>query len=176
MMKIKKTILLVLCGVLITSFSFGQGANVSDLLKELSKIKDQYGDNFDRTKVDKKFTLIFIEGTNTMLPEIYAKFKYKKLTENTLVVGGMVDVMQDVEKQPKYKHMTDGFKSNEGLGKDAYPILLDINSVTLKMLKLNKYSIVTVDINKSQLDIQDYGSDRVEFLKAIRIFFKPSKS
>ena len=72
--------------------------------------------------------------------------------------------------------MADGFRSNEGLGKDAYSILFDINSVTLKMLKLNRYSIVTIDITKNQLDIQDYGLDRVEFLKAIKIFFNTSKS
>jgi len=67
--------------------------------------------------------------------------------------------------------MTDGFKSKEGLGEDAYSILFDLDSETLEMLKLKKYSIVTVSKTENQVEIENFGSDRIEFLKAIRNFF-----
>ena len=164
----KNTITVVLGLLLMTSFSYGQE---SDVLDKLSTISDQYGNNFHRSEVGDKVTLIFIEGTNTVLPEIYAKFKGKQLVKNVRVIGGWKDVMPGVPSETKLKHMTEGFRSSEGLGNDSYPILFDLNSEIFRMLKLKKYSVVTVFQNEQKVDIEDFGSDRIEFLKGIRGYF-----
>ena len=164
----KNTIIVVMGLLLMTSFSYGQE---SDVLEKLSTISDQYGNNFQRPEVDDKLTLIFIEGTNTVLPEIYAKFKGKQLVKNVLVIGGWKDVMPGMPSESKLKHMAEGFRSREGLGNDSYPILFDLNSEIFRMLKLKKYSVVTVFQNEQKVDIKDFGSDRIEFLKAIRGYF-----
>ena len=160
------------CGLLTTTFSYGQELNASDILAKLSKISDQYDDKFDPSDVDEKITLIFVEGTNSTFSEIYSKFKGKKLAKNVRVVAGWKNVMPDTEYRSKLKHMTDGFKSNEGLGKEGYSILFDLNSESHKLLGLEgKYSIATVDIKENQVGVENFSSDRIEFLNAIRIFF-----
>ena len=170
--KIKKSIIVAFYGLLMITFSYGQEPSASDLLTKLSKISDQYGDKFDPTDVDDKITLIFVEGTNSTFSEIYAKFKGKKLVKNVRVVAGWKNVMPDTEYKSKFKHMTDGFKSKEGLGKEGYSILFDLNSESHKLLGLKvRYSIATVDVKENQVDVENFGSDRIEFLKAIRKFF-----
>ena len=159
------------CGLLTTTFTYGQEPSVSNLLDNLSEIRDQYNENFDPGDVGEKITLIFVEGSNTVFSEIYAKFKGKKLAKNVWVIAGWKDVMPDTAYKSKFKHMTDGFKSKEGLGDDAYAILFDLNSNSLKLLGLKKYSVVTLYKTQNKLNIQDFGSNRVEFLKAIRKYF-----
>jgi hypothetical protein len=170
MTMIKKTFLVALCAISMTNFSFGQSPTAVQVLEKLSAITDQYGDNFDPDIKD-EIKFIFIEGTNTMLPEIYSKFKGKQLVDNARIVGGMANVMPGVDAKAKYDHMTDGFKSDFALGKDGYSILFDMGSEILKMLELKKYSIVSISKQENNVDIQDFGSDRIEFLKAVREYF-----
>jgi len=164
----KKIILVAITGLLMTHLSFAQD---TDILRKLSAISDQYGNNFDPAEVDDMVTLIFVEGNNTVLPDIYAKFKGKQLAKNVCVIGGWKDVMPGVPDQSKLNHMSEGFKSNQGLGKDSYPVLFDLNSETFNMLNLKKYSVVTVYQKEQKVDIQDFGEDRIEFLKEISGYF-----
>lgn len=170
MTMIKKTFLVALCAIMLTSFSFGQGPTAEQVLEKLSTITNQYGDNFD-PNIKGEIKLIFIEGSNTMLQEIYSKFKGKRLVDNARIVGGMANVMPGVDANAKYNHMTDGFKSDMGLGKDGYSISFDMRSETLKMLDLKKYSIVSISKQNNKVDIEDFGSNRIEFLKAAREYF-----
>lgn len=168
----KKSFFTAFFGLLIFTFTYGQEPSASDILTKLSEISDQFGDKFDPTNVDDKITLIFVESTNNSFSEIYSKFKGKKLTKNARVVAGWKNVMPDTEYNSKFKHMTDGFKSKEGLGAEGYSILFDLNSEAHKLLGLQvRYSIATVNIKENQVDVENFGSDRIEFLNAIRKFF-----
>jgi len=170
--EMKKFNLVIMGCLLINTFSYGQETEISNILSKLSEIRDQYGNNFNPNEANKGLTLILVEGTNNSFGEIYAKFKGKKLAENVLVVAGWKDVMPDTEYNSKYKHMSDGFKSDEGLGKDGYSILFDLNSESLKLFRIEgRYAMANVDPDRNQMKIENFGSDRIEFLNAIRKFF-----
>ena len=52
------------------------------------------------------------------------------------------------------------------------PVFFDLNSKSHQLLGLNKYSIVTVQKGENRLEVEDFGSDRVEFLKTMRKSFE----
>jgi hypothetical protein len=170
MTMIKKTLLVVLCAMLMAYASFGQRATSAQVLDKLSTISDQYGDRFD-PNIKGEIKLIFIEGSNAMMAEIYSKFKGKRLVNKVTIVGGMANLMPGVDTKVKYDHLSDGFQSDRGLGMEGYSILFDMSSATLTMLELNKYTIVTISKQENKMNIEDFGSNRIEFLKAVKIYF-----
>ena len=167
----KKTVLLLFGGLLTSIFSYGQKPDATDLLKELGKLTDQHGNLFD-PDVTETSTLIFVEGTNTSFSEIYSKFRGKDLIDNVRVVAGWKNVMPDSDNDYKLKHRTEGFRSPEGLGKDGYSVLFDLDNKSHQLLGLKRYSVVTVSREENRVEVEDFGSDRVEFLKTIRKSFK----
>ena len=162
------------CGLLITTAT-GQDVskvNADKVLANLIKIQDQYGNNFNLKDTGDNLKLICVEGYQGVGGEIFFKFKGKKLDKNVRIVAGWKEVMSVMkDNKRKYDHLADAYKTDENLGKEGYSIFFDMNSETIKMLKLKKYSVVTVNKKKNRVEIENFDSDRIEFIKAIRKFF-----
>jgi hypothetical protein len=163
--------LLTFMGFTISNNSICREPRVLEIHKLLSEISNQYGDTFDHKTIPDEITLICVEGTNNAFAEIFSKFKYYTLDDNVQVVAGWKDVMPDIPDDKKLNHINAGFTSDQGLGKEAYPILMDVNSKFFNLLNLNKYSIVRVSMNQNKVEITDFGSDRIEFLKEVKKYF-----
>ena len=170
-MNMKKFMLLTFMGFIISINSFGRAPKVLEIHKLLSEIRNQYGETFDHKKIPDEIIIICVEGTNNVFVEIFSKFKYHTLDDNVQVVAGWKDVMPDIPDDKKLNHINAGFTSDQGLGKAAYPILMDVNSKLFNFLNLNKYSIVRVSMNQNKVEITDFRSDRIAFLKEMNKYF-----
>lgn len=167
----KQLLISAILGLFLTTSSYGQNSKASDILELLSNISNQYGDRFVERNITEKLTLICIEGTNTAFAEIYSKFKYEKPATGVRVVAGWQNVMPEISYDQKLKHMNHGLTSKEGLGEEAYSMLMDLDSNLFQLLNLNRYSIVTMSIDNNTVAVVDYGSDRIEFLKEMKKYF-----
>jgi len=144
--------------------------DTSQLFEKLANLEDQYGNHLDYS-MDAIVTFIFVEGNNNTFMDIYSKFKGKNLKPNAFVISGWKNVMPGVNSKSKREHMFMAMKADQGLGKDGYPIFLDMDSNTHQILNLKQYSVIKFNPKAHKLSIKSYGSDRAGFIRAIRQYF-----
>ena len=145
-------------------------ATKSQVVDELSKLEDQYGNTFDRSKLKDKLTIIYVSGPDNPFERVLDKLKDKTLLnpEEVLVVVGLKDQMPGTPVDTKRGHVKDGILSQ--YGKKHFRIMLDLESKLAAKLNIKSWSIITVGKGTSPT-VKDYADDRKGFLDETKKYF-----
>ncbi|MDX1940206.1 MAG: hypothetical protein SFU99_06610 [Saprospiraceae bacterium] len=146
--------------------------NVTNLLKELGSLKDQYNKSFEQSKFKDTLVLLYLpaSGGHNFL-DVYKNFKSKSFTVPTQIAGGFKNVMNVLPLMVKKSHLKDAMIGN--FGKEFHSILLDWDNALMKTLSIKGFSIIKISIkNKKLIQLQDFGDKKEDFFKAVDPLFK----
>ncbi len=166
----KKAMLSISAFLVFANWALGQ-PQASDVVEKLGTIEDQFGELFQQEKPVAELKLICVQSVNTSFRDVFGKFRGKLTDPNVQVVAGWGDVMPGASKTQKRDHMSPALAAPNALGPGSYSLYMDFDSEIVKMLNLNRYSLVTLSLSTGNVTVEDYGSDRAAFIGAIKNYF-----
>lgn len=150
--------------------AFAQNTPI-EILGKMDTLYNQFDNTFESSRVGEELVIVYIPGKDNPFGKVYDRHKDKKLTDDVQFVGGFKEMMNNMSKDSKKKHLQEAFVSR--YGNQHFTILLDLDSDVQRMLGNEGYTIAKISKKTNRvLSKQDFGTDRAAFFKALNNYLK----
>jgi len=171
----RKAIIFCLFLSVIAEATFAQ-VNSKQMLKELSKLSDQFGKPFINTSAKEDLVLACISIPEDPFVRIFDKHIGKKLKKPSAVQflvgfkemaasGGVHAGGSDMSN-----HISEAFINK--YGNNIYSVLIDLNSKIPSLAATNGFAVITIPKGNKPVTVTSFGTDRKKFLDTVEKYFK----